>query len=83
MDDECACLPGFSTRQGESEVHDVMCTLMEMGWGAPRPQGLPFRFFSESRRLPETKFRPKFANSERKENSNSKNEISVISTEIR
>ena len=24
------------------------------------PQGLPFRFFSESRRLPETKFRPKF-----------------------
>ena len=24
------------------------------------PQGLPFRFFSESRQLPETKFRPKF-----------------------
>ena len=53
-------------------------------------QGLPFRFFTESRQLPETKFRPKFrqisaeispnfANSERKENSNSKNEISVNS----
>ena len=40
MDDERACLPGFSARQGESEVHDVMCTLMEMGLGRASPLAL-------------------------------------------
>ena len=45
--------------------------LVEPLAAALRP-GLPFCFFFESRQLPETKFRPKFANSERKENSNSK-----------
>ena len=34
MDDERACLPG------ESEVHDVICTLMEMGWGRASPLAL-------------------------------------------
>lgn len=57
-------------------------------------QCLPFRFFSESRRLPETKFRPKFRrislipNGKRIQIQKTKfrwipTEISVISTEIR
>jgi len=29
-----------SARQGESEVHGVICTLMEMGWGRASPLAL-------------------------------------------
>ena len=59
-----------------------------------REQGSPFRFFIESRQLPETKFRPKFRqislipNGKRIQIQKTKfrwipTEISVISTEIR
>ena len=58
-----------------------------------RDQGSPFRFFSESRRLPETKFRPKFRRNSLIPNGKGiqiqktkfrwiPTEISVISTEI-
>ena len=33
MDDERACLPSL-------EVHGVICTLMEMGWGRASPLAL-------------------------------------------
>ena len=63
-------------------------------WPRRREQGLPFRFFSESRRLPETKFRPKFRRNSLIPNGKGlqiqktkfrwiPTEISVISTEIR
>ena len=45
------------SRSGDAAYPTLMYGLSQILW---LEQGLPFRFFSESRQLPEMKFRPKF-----------------------
>ena len=85
---KCMAMPRLSVNQGSESRHQEREVSLELD------QGLPFRFFYESHRLPETKFGPKFRRNSLIPNGKElqiqkkkfrwiPTEISVISTEIR